>query len=62
MTSEWAGTVITIFFAFIGALIGYIRAMNKIDILTSENKQKDDAIKELREDKRILWDRVQKTK
>ena len=62
MTSEWAGIAVTIFFAFIGALVAYIRAMNRIDILKSEIKQKDDVISVLREDKRILWDRVQKTK
>ena len=62
MTSEWAGVIIPFFFEFIGSLIAYIRAMNKIDILQSEIKQKDDLIHVLREDKRILWDRVQKTK
>ena len=62
MTSEWVAIGITILGAFITSLVGYIRLQNKNDILRSEIRQKDEKIAELKEDKRILWERTQRTK
>ena len=62
MTSEWVSIFIGIFGGLVTALIAYIRTLNKNDILRSELKQKEDTISELREERRILWDRTQRTK